>query len=349
MRVAVDAMGGDHHPLAPVQGAMDALDTVPDLHVLLVGRPEAITPVMGDQARRLAGRWEIVPATEVIGPEEAPATAVRSKRDSSIVVGLELCVQGRADGMVSAGNTGALTAGSLFSFHRIPGVGRPAMPVVLPTVDRRGLVLLDIGATTDPEARNLLDYGIMGALYAEKVRDIPHPRVALLNIGTEERKGTAVSREAFALLQGSSLNFVGNIEGRDLVGGTADVVVTDGFVGNVVIKALEGFGSGISQVMGHDLRHSGFLTLLGAALAARTLRNLRKRIDYTEYGGVPFLGVNGVCVKCHGSSKAKAMRNGILAAARIISAEVVPSIAASVNADRGAAEAPPAEGAGGGA
>lgn len=335
VRLVVDAMGGDHKPQAPVQGAMEALAAVPDLEILLAGRPEVIGPVAAEHGRGLDGRWEILPASEVIGPEEAPAQAVKSKRDSSIVVGLDACASGRADGMVSAGNTGALTTAGLLRLHRIPGVARPAMPVVLPTVDRRGLILLDIGAGADADAQNLLDYGIMGSLYAEKVRDIARPRVALLNIGTEERKGTRVSREAFALLQDSPLNFVGNIEGRELFGGKADVVVTDGFVGNVVIKTLEGFAWGISQVMGHDLRHSGIVTLIGAALAARTLRNLRKRIDYTEYGGVPFLGINGVCVKCHGSSSVKAMRNGILAGARIIREGVVPEIARSVAAARG--------------
>ncbi len=348
MRIAVDAMGGDHQPTAPVQGAMEALAAQADLEVLLVGRPERITPALGEQAKQFAGRFEILPASEVIGPEEEPAAAVKSKRDSSIVVGLEACRAGHAHGFVSAGNTGALTAGSLFRFGRIRSVERPAMPVVLPTVDRRGLVLLDIGAGTDADARNLLDYAVMGALYAEKVRDIAQPRVALLNIGTEERKGTRDKREAFTLLQGSGLNFVGNIEGRELFGGTADVVVTDGFVGNVVIKTLEGFAWGISQVMGYDLRHSGIITLLGAAMAARTLRNLRKRIDYTEYGGVPFLGVNGVCVKCHGSSGTKAMRNGILAGARIITAGVVPEIARSVAAARARADEDP-EGGGRGA
>ncbi len=333
VRVAVDAMGGDHGPTATVPGVLAALEAEPELEALLVGRPEDIRPHLAAAGSRLERRYTLVPATQVIGPEEAPTQAVREKADSSIVVALELCRQGQADGMVSAGNTGALTAGSFLKLGRIPGVSRPAMPVVLPTVDRRGLILLDVGAHTDPSARSLLEYGLMGALYAELVRDIGRPRVALLNIGTEERKGTSVSREAFSLLQASSLNFVGNIEGRDLFGGRADVVVTDGFVGNVVIKTLEGFAWGISQVMGHDLRHSGLLTLLGAALAAKTLRGLRRRIDYTEYGGVPFLGVNGVCVKCHGSSSAKAMCNGVLAAARIIRQGVVPSIARSVTED----------------
>jgi len=330
MRIAVDAMGGDHQPSAPVRGALEAISARRDLEVLLVGDPEAIRRQVDAVPDAPDRRWAVVGASEVIGPGEAPTTAVREKKNSSIVLGLDLCKRGQADAFVSAGNTGALMAGAFLTFGRIPGVLRPAMPVVLPTVDGRGLTFLDIGAHMDADARNLYDYAIMGSLFAERARGIARPRVALLNVGTEERKGTAVSREAFALLQAGPLHFVGNIEGRDLFADLADVVVTDGFVGNVVIKALEGFGIGISQVMGRELRHSGFFTLLGAALAARTLRRLRKRMDYSEYGGVPFLGVGGVCLKCHGSSGQRAMKNGVLAAAQVVETGLVPSIAESL-------------------
>lgn len=327
MRIAVDAMGGDHQPEAPVGGALQALQADSDLTVLMVGRPEAITPHLDAAPARLRSRITVVPATEVIGPDDAPARAVRAKPQSSIVVGLGLCKDGQADAFVSAGNTGALTAGSIFILDRITGVARPAMPAVLPTIDGRGIVLLDVGATTEADARILYDFATMGSLFAERARGIVRPRVALLNVGTEEQKGTAVSKQAFEMLRASSLQFVGNIEGRDLFADHADVVVTNGFVGNIVLKALEGFGLGISQVLGRELRHSGFLTLLGAALAAKTLRRLRKRMDYAEYGGVPFLGVNGVCLKCHGSSKARAIGNGVLTAARIVRSRVVAEIA----------------------
>jgi glycerol-3-phosphate acyltransferase PlsX len=332
MRIAVDAMGGDHAPAAPVRGALDALAAEPGLAVALVGRPEVLQPLLAGVAAEVRERLEVVPASEVIGPEEAPAAAFARKRDSSIAVGLNLCKRGEADALVSAGNTGALMAGSLLTWGRIAGVDRPAMPVVLPTVDARGCVLLDIGAHMDADARNLYDYGVMGSLYAQRVRGVEQPRVGLLNVGTEPRKGPGVMREAYALLAKSGLNFAGNVEGRDLFRGDFHVVVTDGFVGNVVIKAIEGVGQGVSQVMGYELRHSGLLTLLGAALAARTLRGLRKRLDYAEYGGVPFLGVNGVCVKCHGSSDVRAMKNGVLAAARVVDRGVIPSIAAALAA-----------------
>jgi glycerol-3-phosphate acyltransferase PlsX len=330
VRIAVDAMGGDHQPAAPVQGALEALQARADLEVLLVGQPEAIAPHLAGAPPRLRRRVHVVEAPEVIGPEERPAWAVREKPRSSIVVGLELCRRGEADAFVSAGNTGALTVASVRVLDRIPGVDRPAMPAVLPTVDGRGIVLLDVGATTDADARNLYDFAVMGSLFAERARGVARPRVALLNVGTEEGKGTAAAKQAFALLQASHLNFVGNIEGRDLFADRADVVVTGGFVGNIVLKALEGFGLGVSQVLGRELRHSGLLTLLGAALAARTLRRLKRRMDYAEQGGTPFLGVGGVCVKCHGSSGPRALRNGVLTAARVVEGGVVREIARSL-------------------
>jgi glycerol-3-phosphate acyltransferase PlsX len=327
VRIAVDAMGGDHAPAAPVEGALAALAEDPELTVELVGRPDAIDPLLAGVPRGLRDRVAVTAASEVIGPEEAPAHAVQRKRDASIVRGLERCRQGAVDGLVSAGNTGALMAGALLILGRVPGVARPAMPVVLPTVDRGGCVLLDVGAHMEADARNLYDYGIMGALYARLARGVERPRVGLLNVGTEPRKGTSVAREAYALLAESGLDFAGNVEGRDLFGGQYHVVVTDGFVGNIVIKTIEGIGQGISRVMGYELRHSGLLTLLGAALAAKTLRGLRRRMDYAEYGGVPFLGVDGVCVKCHGSSDRRAMKNGVLAAARVVRGRLIPEIA----------------------
>lgn len=334
VRVAVDVMGGDHRPTAPVAGAVAALASDPELEVLLVGPAETVAAALAEArpAARRASRLRVVPAPEVVEPGESPVDAVRSKRGSSIVVGLDLCRRGEADAFVSAGNTGALTAGSVLLWHRIAGVDRPAMPAVLPTVDGRGLVFLDVGAGTDATPTNLCDFAVMGSLYAERARGIGHPRVALLNVGTEEQKGTGVAKEAFARLQAAPVRFVGNVEGRDLFSDRADVVVTNGFVGNVVLKTIEGLGIGLSQVLGRELRHSGFWTLLGAALAARTLRRVRRRLDYSEVGGVPFLGVRGVCVKCHGSSNAKALANGILSAAAVARGGVVAEIERALGA-----------------
>jgi glycerol-3-phosphate acyltransferase PlsX len=324
MRIVLDAMGGDHAPEAPVEGARGAVRAQPDLEVLLCGPRERIEPLLAAAPSQGLG---ILPASEVIGPDEAPATAFRHKRDSSIAVGLRAVQAGEADAFVSAGNTGALMVGSTLTFGRIPGIDRPAMTAVLPTIDGAGFLFLDIGAHMDASARNLYEYAVVGSIYAELVRGVPNPRVGLLNVGTEEGKGNEVSREAYARLAHSGLNFVGNVEGRDLFQRPADVIVTDGFVGNIVLKALEGYGSGIARVLGKELRHSGFLTLLGAALAQKTLRRLRKRMDYAEAGGAPFLGVNGVCIKCHGSSEARAITNGILLAASVVRQRVVQRIA----------------------
>jgi glycerol-3-phosphate acyltransferase PlsX len=318
--VAVDAMGGDNAPQAVVAAARAFAREERDARVLLVGQPERL----GD-----AG-VEVVPASEVIAADEAPAAAIRRKRDSSVAVGLGLVRSGDAQAFVSAGNTGALMAGSLLVLGRIPGVDRPAMSSVLPTIDGRGFLLLDLGAQMDATPRNLYEYAVMGSLYAELVRGIARPRVGLLNVGTEEGKGNEVSRQAYALLAQSGLNFVGNVESRDVFASVADVVVSDGFVGNVLLKAIEGYGVGVVRVLGHELRHSGFQTLLGAFLARHTLWRLKRRLDWTEYNGAPFLGVGGSCIKCHGSSDARAMLNGIRLAATFARQDVVGRIGAAL-------------------
>jgi glycerol-3-phosphate acyltransferase PlsX len=324
MKIMLDAMGGDRAPGATVAGACAAVTESPGLEVVLCGQEDRIRA----EQRELPAGISILPAAEVIGPDESPATAFRAKRDSSMAVGLRAVRQGEADAFVSCGNTGALMVGSLLTFGRAPGVDRPAMTTFLPTIDGQGFLLLDLGAHMDASARNLYEFALMGSIYAELVRGIERPRVALLNVGTEEGKGNEVIREAYTLLSQSDVNFVGNVEGRDLFDHPVDVAVTDGFVGNVVLKTLEGYGSGISRVLGRELRHSGFVTLLGAALAQKTLRRLKRLMDYSEYGGAPFLGVNGVSIKCHGSSDAKAVKNGLVLASRVVSQGVISRIAA---------------------
>ena len=325
MKVVLDAMGGDRAPAATVAGACAAVREQAGLEVLLCGPEDRVRAELPPNPPAGVG---FLPASESIAADESPALAFRSKRDSTMAVGLRAVREGAAEAFVSCGNTGALMVGTLLTFGRAPGVDRPAMTSFLPTVDGEGFLLLDLGAHMDASGRNLYEFAVMGSIYAELVRGIERPRVGLLNVGTEEGKGNEVSREAYALLSQSDLNFVGNVEGRDLFEHPVDVVVTDGFVGNIVIKTLEGYGSGISRVLGRELRHSGFRTLLGAFLAQNTLRGLRKRMDYSEYGGAPFLGVNGVSIKCHGSSDARAVKNGILVAARVVGQGVVQRIAA---------------------
>ncbi|HVB11336.1 MAG TPA: phosphate acyltransferase PlsX [Bacillota bacterium] len=324
MKIVLDAMGGDRGPAATVAGACAAVREESGLEIVICGPEEPIRAEMRDTPAGVS----VLPASEVIGPDEAPAAAFRSKRDSSMAVGLRAVNQGEADAFVSSGNTGALMVGSLLTFGRVAGVDRPAMTTFLPTIDGQGFLMLDLGAHMDASARNLYEFALMGSIYAELVRNVVRPRVALLNVGTEQGKGNEVSRDAYTLLSQSEVNFVGNVEGRDLFDHPADVVVTDGFVGNIVLKTLEGYGSGVSRVLGRELRHSGLITLLGAALAQKTLRRLRKLMDYSEYGGAPFLGVNGVSIKCHGSSDQRAVKNGVLLAARVVRQGVVQRIAA---------------------
>lgn len=322
MKVVLDAMGGDGAPRANVDGALAAVRERSDLQVVLCGPEAQIRPLLAGAGEAV----EILPATEVIGPDEQPTTAFRHKPDSSMAVGLRAVQQGQADAFVSAGNTGALMVGSLLTLGRAPGVDRPAMTSYLPTLDDAGFLFLDLGAHMNASSRNLFEFAQMGSIYAELVRGVRRPRVGLLNVGTEKGKGNEVSREAYALLSESDLNFVGNVEGRDLFSHCADVVVTDGFVGNIVLKTLEGYGSGVARVLGKELRHSGFFTLLGAALAQKTLRRLRRRLDYAEAGGAPLLGVNGVAIKCHGSSEGRAIKNGVLVAAEVVRQQVIARI-----------------------
>ncbi len=324
--VAVDAMGGDEAPAAPVAGALRAAREGL-ARVILVGPRAALEGELarcGDPAG--AGGVELVEASQVIGPEEKPVKAIQRKRDSSLAVGLRLVKEGRARALVSAGNTGALAAGGLFILGRLPGVRRPAIGGIFPTVDAVGCLLLDMGAHMDAEPGDLLQYAVMGSLYAEKVLGIPRPRVGLLNVGTEEGKGNELTRRAFPLLAGSGLNFVGNVEGRDIFFRRADVIVCDGFVGNVLLKTLEGLGLGMSGLLRRELT-AGPRERAGAWLAGPALRRFARAVDYRSYGGAPVLGVAGACVKCHGSSDATAIRNGVELAARLVGAGVLEAIA----------------------
>jgi len=300
-------MGGDHAPGEVVKGAVAAAREF-GLEIALVGRPDAV-----EEGLRGVGRSglavEIVPASEVIGFDEAPVQAVRQRKDSSLVVALRLLKEGKADAVVSAGHTGALMAGGLFSVGRIKGIDRPALSIVVPT--RHGFAcLLDVGANADSSPENLLQFGQMGSIYTERVLGVNRPRVGLLSIGTEEEKGSKLTKAAYALLKGCGVNFIGNMEARDILEGAADVVVADGFSGNVALKATEG---AVSVLMGFikEALTSSLTTKLGALLVKPALKRVAGRLDYAEYGGSPLLGLDGAIIKCHGSSRARAIRSGI--------------------------------------
>jgi glycerol-3-phosphate acyltransferase PlsX len=317
MRIAVDAMGGDHAPEAIVAGAVAAAREL-GAEIVLVG-PDA--RVRGELARhRGAPAVEIVDAPEVIEMHEAPAMALRRKRRASVVVAVELLKSGRADAVVTAGHTGAAMGAALLGLGRIPGVDRPAIAAVLPTQTETPAILLDVGANVDCKPHHLLQFALMGSAYAHRVLGTASPRVGLLSNGSEEGKGSELTLAAAPLLRSSGLNFVGNVEARDFFLGVADVVVCDGFVGNVTMKFGQGLALAIRNIVKEELRglRGKLLRLYLAPLVGSVLR-LYRRIDYREYGGAPLLGIDGVVIVAHGSSNARALRNAVRVAAETVS------------------------------
>jgi len=322
LRVAVDAMGGDDAPREVVGGAVWAAREL-GVEILLVGPTHHIQRELETIG---AGTLPIrvVEAPEVIDMAEAPAMALRRKRQASILVAVETVRRGDADAVVSAGNTGAAMAASLLTLGRIEGIDRPAIAAVLPTLRGRA-VMVDVGANVDCRPKHLLEFAVMGSAYAASVLGIAAPRIGLMSNGAEDTKGNEVVIRAAELLRASSLRFIGNMEGRDFFAGVADVAVCDGFVGNLLLKFGEGLALGIFTMLREELSR-GPLVRLGVALATPRLRALARRMDYTEYGGAPLLGVNGICIIAHGSSKAKAIRNSIALAAESVRARMVETI-----------------------
>ncbi|KPV45365.1 phosphate acyltransferase PlsX [Alicyclobacillus ferrooxydans] len=301
MKLAIDAMGGDLAPVAPVHATIECAAKFSDTEFILIGHEAKIREAGGT----FPANVRVVHTDVTIETGDEPVRAVRRKPNSSLVMAATMVKESAADVMLSAGSTGALVASGLLAIGRLQGIDRPALAPVLPTFNGKGVLLLDAGATMDANAHNLLQYAQMGCAYSRQVRDIPNPRVALLNVGTEPGKGNALTKEAFQLLESSSLDFVGNIEAREVLDGDADVVVCDGFVGNVVLKLIEGVGLGIFGLLKEQLT-SSFTSKLGAVMLKPSLRGIRDKFDYAEYGAAPFLGVNGGCLKAHGSSSKRA-------------------------------------------
>lgn len=328
MRVAVDAMGGDHAPGEVVAGAVQAARDL-GAEILLTGD----TATLSAELRARDGETlpiEIVDAPDVIGMDEAPGMAVRRKRNASIVRTMELVRDGRAAAAVSAGHTGAAMAAALFTLGRIPGVERPALAIIVPTLAGEA-VLLDVGANVDCKPHHLAQFALMGSVYAHRVIGIERPRVALLSNGEEATKGNEAAQRAGELLRGSALHFVGNVEGTGMLAGEADVIVCDGFVGNIVLKTGEGLAMMILSMLKDELIRSPHLVPILWLLAPR-LRRFSKRLDYTEHGGAPLLGVNGACIIAHGRSKAKAIRSAIAAALAAARARIVEQIHSELSA-----------------
>ena len=305
MIIAVDAMGGDNAPDAVVDGVKAALAEFPDIRIRLYGDREAIESRIGGHER-----LSVIHCSEKIDSEDEPVRAVRRKKDASMVRMGQSVRDGESDAGVSAGNTGALMASGLFIVGRMDGVDRPALAPTLPTVDGSGFLMLDMGANADAKPQHLAQYAVMGSVYAEQVRNIRSPRVGLLNIGTEENKGNELTKEAFGLIGQAPVNFIGNVEARDLLNGVADVVVTDGFTGNMVLKTIEGTAQGLMHMMKEAFMSTAKGKIAGL-LAKDNLGGLKKKMDYTEYGGAGLFGLKAPLIKAHGSSNANAIKNAI--------------------------------------
>ncbi len=321
--IALDAMGSDKSPEPEIRGAILACRQL-EVRVHLVGPERTLRPLLAKQMHRLGERHlpiKIVQASEYIGMDEKAVQAVRAKRDSSMRVGLKLVREGTVAGFITAGNTGAAMATAKMVLGTLPGVDRPALVAILPTTTGSPCLLLDVGANVDCKPKNLEQFAVMGEMYARSVLKIECPRVGLLSIGEEEGKGNELTREAFPLLQQLPINFLGNVEGRDIYNGRADVIVCDGFIGNVALKTSEG----LARLVRDSLRESLTSTVtaqVGALLSRKAFNHFKKRLDHSEYGGAPLLGVRGVCIVGHGSSNDRAIMNGIRVAAGFAQANV---------------------------
>ena len=327
-RIAVDAMGGDFAPQNTVIGAIQALNEIKNFELYLVGREKEILDVISGNNLSFEKK-NIINADEVIEMGESPTSALKKKTNSSIVVGAKLVKDKKAEAFVSAGNTGAMMAASTLIMGRIPGVGRPTIGTIFP--NEAGVsTLFDVGASVDSKPIHLLEYAIMGTIYTREIYGIENPKVGILSVGEEESKGNDITIAAASLIKKTHLNFVGNVEGRDILKGTVHVVVCDGFVGNILLK----FGEGVLNYLKFKLKdyaESNFFNKLKVGLVKSTLKDVLKQFDYQEYGGVPLLGVNGISIIGHGSSTPKAIKNMVLRANEMHQKKLIEKISKSIN------------------
>jgi glycerol-3-phosphate acyltransferase PlsX len=327
MKIAVDAMGGDYAPLEIVKGAIAALELNKDLQIILVGNEEIIKEQLPKDLEKT--RVSIVHCNEVITMEDHPALAYRKKKDASITVATRLVKEKQAQAVVSAGSTGAQMVAALFGLGRIQGVDRPAIGTVFPTIKGPKL-LLDAGANADCKPENLVQFAKMGKVYAEKVLGLYNPQIALVSIGEEPTKGNEMTIKTHELLKTTAgISFTGNTEGRDILAGKADVMVCDGFVGNIILKVVEGTALTLFSLLKEELGKN-IKSKIGALLLMSGLKSLKGRLDYSEYGGAPLLGVNGVSIICHGSSKALAITNAVRVARQCVENGFVEAIKDSI-------------------
>ena len=328
MKVIVDAMGGDYAPVVVVEGVIKALEEV-KTDIVLVGIKEQVENELKKYTYPKE-RISLVHAPEVVGMHEPATTSIRRKRNSSITIGIDLLKDPAYDAFVSAGNTGAVVCAATVNLGMLPGVERPAIGLVIPTLKGFGF-LIDVGANTDPKPEHLLHSSLMAKIYTQKFLGLSNPSIGLLNIGEEEGKGSDFAKETHKLLSERVPNFIGNIEANEVFTGRSDCIISDGFVGNVVIKVAEGLMESAGALLVREIKKSP-LALLGALLMKSRLKHIKRHADYSEYGGAPLLGVNGIVMISHGRSNAKAIKNAIRAAAREVEHKIISSIIEEVAA-----------------
>lgn len=326
MKIAIDAMGGDHAPASNVEGAIAAAQTWGDIEITLVGDAAQIEPLITVKLNNLHVRH----CTEVIASDEEPVKAVRRKKDASMVVAGKLVKDQEVHAMISAGNTGALMTTGLLIVGRMEGVERPALAPMLPTIDEQGVLALDLGANMDAKPEHLLQYALMGSIYREKVHGVKRPRVGLLNVGTEAMKGNELTKTTFSLLEQAPIEFVGNVEARDVLEHNCDVLVCDGFVGNILLKTMEGTAEGMFSVLRTEFTKS-LWSKLGAAILRPGFKRIKNKMDYKEHGGAPLLGLNGLVIKAHGSSDAGAVKNAVRQARIALQSQLIQTISTEIS------------------
>lgn len=327
MRIALDAMGGDRGSEMAIQGALAAVRDRIDLNVILIGPRTIIEPQLAEHAcgnKDFTERISVHHASEVITMDDSPVDAVRKKKEATIMVGFDLVKKGNADAVVSAGNSGATMAAAVRKLGRLPGISRPGIASFFPTL-KKPVMLMDIGANVDCRPQHLYQFAVMASSCSRLLLNLDHPRIGLLSIGEEIGKGNALVKETYELLKQSPLNFIGNVEGRDVYKGDVDVIVCDGFVGNISLKISEGLAEAAMQMLKREIMKT-WRAKLGYLLIREAFAGFKKQVDYAEYGGAPLLGINGTGIICHGASNAIAIRNAIEVAANMVSNQVNDAI-----------------------
>jgi glycerol-3-phosphate acyltransferase PlsX len=327
MRIAIDAMGGDYAPAVNVQGAIETVTDTEGIDIILVGDESSIQREL-DGKKYLTNRIVIKHASQVVGMDESPSVAIRKKRDSSINRAIELVKNGEADGFVSAGHSGVVMATALLQLGTSKGVDRPAIATIMPSL-KSPFVLIDAGVNLRCKPENLLQFALMGSAYCRVIFERSEPRVGLLSIGEEDTKGNELTKEAFKLLKKIDINFTGNVDGKDIFTGIADVIVCDGFTGNIVLKTSEGLADAIVKILKKEMAEQS-VGRIGYLLMKNALIGFKKKTDYDEYGGAPLLGINGTCIISHGRSTAKAIKNALRVAADFSEKRVYETIASDI-------------------